>query len=99
LWIKPSITREVNNPSGYARQLVRMGNEAIRTAFFFPHNTEAAPRQQGEDARLASRAAAARIAMPLFAYDLAFQSELRKHAWAQLRALKSAIQEFMPFQA
>ena len=80
-------------------QLVRIGNEAIRTAFFFPHDTEAAAWWQGEDAQLASLAAAARIAMPLFASDPTFQSELRKYAWDQLHALKSAIQKIMPFQA
>lgn len=79
-----SVTREVNNPFGYARQLVRMGNGAIRTAFFFPHDTEATPWWQGEDARLASLAAAARMAVPLFANEPAFQSELRKYAWNQL---------------
>ncbi len=38
-----AITAEVNNPFDYARQLVRMGNGQVRTAFFFPHDTEAAP--------------------------------------------------------
>lgn len=79
-----SVTREVNNPFGYARQLVRMGNGAVRTAFFFPHDTEAAPWWQGEDARLASLAAAARMAMPLFAGDPKFQAELSSYAWNQL---------------
>ena len=45
-----SVTDEVNNPFGYARQLVRMGDGTVRTAFFFPHDTEAAPWWQGEDA-------------------------------------------------
>lgn len=77
-------TSEVNNPFGYARQLVRMGNGNVRTAFFFPHDTEAAPWWQGENARLGSLAAAARMALPLFAAQPAFQSELKQYAWNQL---------------
>jgi hypothetical protein len=42
-----NVTAEVNNPFGYARQLVRMGDGTMRTAFFFPHDTEAAPWWQG----------------------------------------------------
>jgi Cellulase N-terminal ig-like domain/Glycosyl hydrolase family 9 len=79
-----SVTADVNNPFGYARQLVRMGDGKVRTAFFFPHDTEAAPWWQGEDARLASLAAAARMAAPLFASDPAFQSQLEDYAWNQL---------------
>jgi hypothetical protein len=77
-------THEVNNPFGYARQLVRMGNGQVRTAFFFPHDTEAAPWWQGEDARLASLAAAARMAAPLYAGDPAFQAALETYADDQL---------------
>ena len=55
-----AVTAEVNNPFGYARQLVRTDGK-VRTAFFFPHDTEAAPWWQGENARLASMAAAARM--------------------------------------
>jgi hypothetical protein len=77
-------TAEVNNPFGYARQLVRMGNGSVRTAFFFPHDTEAAPWWQGEDARIASLAAAARMAAPLFADDPKFQTQLEDYAWNQL---------------
>ena len=79
-----SVTGEVNNPFGYARQLVRMGDGAVRTAYFFPHDTEAAPWWQGEDARLASLAAAARMAAPLFKDDPKFQAQLENYAWNQL---------------
>jgi Glycosyl hydrolase family 9/Cellulase N-terminal ig-like domain len=79
-----AVTNEVNNPFGYARQLVRMGNGVVRSAFFFPHDTEAAPWWQGEDARLASLAAAARMAMPLFSDEPEFQSKLSNYAWNQL---------------
>jgi hypothetical protein len=79
-----AVTSDVNNPFGYARQLIQTANGTLRTAFFFPHDTEAAPWWQGENARLASLAAAARMAIPLFADDPAFQSELRTYAWNQL---------------
>jgi hypothetical protein len=78
------VTGEVNNPFGYARQLVRMGDGTVRTAFFFPHDTEAAPWWQGENARLASLAAAARMAAPLFVDDPAFHAQLESYAWNQL---------------
>ncbi len=80
LWI----TSETNNPFGYARQLVRMGDGTVRSAYFFPHHTEAAPWWQGEDARLASLAAAARMAAPLYNDDPAFQRQLETYAWNQL---------------
>lgn len=81
LWI----TRQVNNPFGYARQLVQMGPHGkVRTAFFFPHDTVAAPWWQGENARLASLAAAARLAAPYFPEDPQFQAELERYAWDQL---------------
>jgi hypothetical protein len=79
-----SVTSEVNNPFGYARQLVRTGDGRIRTAFFFPHDTEAAPWWQGENARLGSLAAAARMAEPLFSGDAKFQQQLDSYAWNQL---------------
>ncbi|GGA74444.1 hypothetical protein GCM10011507_27330 [Edaphobacter acidisoli] len=79
-----AVTDEVNNPFGYARQLVRMGDGQLRTAFFFPHDTEAAPWWQGEDARIASLAAAARLAAPLFASDTPFHAQLENYAWHQL---------------
>ena len=84
LHFEMAVTSEVNNPFGYARQLVRMGNGTVRTAFFFPHDTEAAPWWQGEDARLSSLAAAARMAVPLFADQPEFQSDLNTYAWNQL---------------
>jgi len=78
-----SVTSEVNNPFGYARQLVLTGGKP-RTAFFFPHDTEAAPWWQGENARLASLAAAARMAVPSYTDKPEFQTELRAYAWNQL---------------
>jgi len=79
-----AVTAEGNNPFGYARQLVRTKDGKLRTAFFFPHDTEAAPWWQGENARLGSLAAAARVAAPLFPDQPQFQAELRNYAWNQL---------------
>jgi hypothetical protein len=56
------VTAEVANPFGYARQFVQTTTGARRTSFFFPHHTETAPWWQGENARLGSLAAAARLA-------------------------------------
>jgi Glycosyl hydrolase family 9/Cellulase N-terminal ig-like domain len=78
------ITAEGNNPFGYARQLVQMGDGTVRSAYFFPHDTNAAPWWQGENARLASLAAAARMAAPFFADDPNFQKQLQDYAWNQL---------------
>jgi hypothetical protein len=79
-----AVTAEVNNPFGYARQLVRTKDGKLRTAFFFPHDTEAAPWWQGENARVGSLAAAARLALPYFPDQPEFQAELRTYAWNQL---------------
>jgi hypothetical protein len=77
-------TYQVNNPFGYARRPVRTSDGKIRTAFFFPHDTEAAPWWQRENARLASLASAARAAAPYFADDPAFQRALESYADNQL---------------
>ena len=59
-----AVTAEVTNPFGYSRQLVQSkeGVSTRRSAFFFPHDTETAPWWQGENARLGSMAATARLA-------------------------------------
>ena len=64
-----AVTAEVANPFGYSRQLVQSkdGASTRRTSFFFPHDTETAPWWQGENARLGSMAAAARLAARSFA--------------------------------
>ncbi len=79
-----TITREVTNPFGYARQLVQDTTGRRYSTFFFPHNTEAAPWWQGENARLASLATAARMAAPYFATDTLFYQHLQQFAWDQL---------------
>lgn len=79
-----AITAEVNNPFGYSRQLTQdtLGNR--HSAFFFPHGAETSPWWQGENARLGSMAAAARMAAPLFADDKAFHDKLESFATDQL---------------
>jgi hypothetical protein len=61
-----TVTAEVANPFGYSRQFVQDKTGARRTSFFFPHNTETEPWWQGENARLGSIAAAARLALRHF---------------------------------
>ncbi len=78
------ITSEVVNPFGYARELVQSTNGFRRTAFFYPHDTETAPWWQGENARLGSMAAAARLAARYFKDDPGFRDELKAYAWDQL---------------
>lgn len=78
------ITGEVANPFGLARQYVQSKSRGRYGAFFFPHDTETAPWWQGENARLASMSAAARLAEPLFADDSAFRARLAGYAADQL---------------
>lgn len=79
-----AITREVNNPFGYSRQLVQDTLENRKTTFFFPHGSDASPWWQGENARLASMATAARLAAPLFKDDTEFTRNLESFALNQL---------------
>lgn len=79
-----AITAEVNNPFGYSRQFVQNKAGQRRTTFFFPHDTEVSPWWQGENARLASMAAAARAASRHFAQEPAFRDQLQVFAWNQL---------------
>ncbi|MBS1660387.1 MAG: glycoside hydrolase family 9 protein, partial [Bacteroidetes bacterium] len=78
------ITHEVSNPFGYSRQLVQDTLGKRHDAFFFPHGSEASPWWQGEDARLGSMAAAARLAAPLFVNDRPFADSLQTFALDQL---------------
>jgi len=79
-----AITAEVNNPFGYSREYVQDKTGARRTTFFFPHNSDAAPWWQGENARLASVATAANLAVPFFAKDKAFREKLEAFSTNQL---------------
>jgi Glycosyl hydrolase family 9/Cellulase N-terminal ig-like domain len=82
-----AVTQEVGNPFGYARQLVQDKDGNRFSRFFFPHNIT--PRTtyqwwQGENARIASLATAARLAARYFSNDRAFATELRGYAADQL---------------
>ncbi|MGB2636326.1 MAG: glycoside hydrolase family 9 protein [Candidatus Acidiferrum sp.] len=79
-----TINQEVNNPFSYARQLTQDKDGNRHTTFFFPHNTEVAPWWQGENARLASLATAARLAARQFPDDPEFQKQLLAFATSQL---------------
>jgi hypothetical protein len=75
-----AITAEVANPFGYPRQLVQSRDGRRRSSFFFPHDTETEEWWQGENARLASLAAAARLASGQFADDAVFAAKLESYA-------------------
>jgi hypothetical protein len=79
-----AITSEVNNPFGYSREYVQDKTGSRRTSFFFPHNSDAAPWWQGENARLASVATAARLAELAFPQDATFRKQLETFATDQL---------------
>jgi Glycosyl hydrolase family 9/Cellulase N-terminal ig-like domain len=79
-----AINKDVNNPFDYARQLTQDKDSNRHVTFFFPHNTEVAPWWQGENARLASLATAARLAARQYADDPEFQKQLRSFATSQL---------------
>lgn len=80
-----NITSQVTNPFGYARQLVQDTTGDRYSTFFFPHNTETGFWWQGENARLASLATAARMTAPYFNQsDPKFATALEDYAWNQL---------------
>ena len=84
LGLELSLSGEVNNPFGYSREYVQDKTGARHTSFFFPHNSDAAPWWQGENARLASVATAARLAERAFSNDRAFRAQLDAFATNQL---------------
>lgn len=79
-----SITHEVNNPFGYSRQLTQDTLGQRHSAFFFPHGSDASPWWQGENARLGSMAAAARMGAKLFSGEKAFCDSLENFGLDQL---------------
>ncbi len=79
-----AITGEVANPFGYPRQLVQGRDGRRRSSFFFPHDTETGEWWQGENARLASLACAARLAARQLADDPAFVRRLEAYALSSL---------------
>src|SRR5450759_3801067 len=79
-----AITSDVNNPFGYSREYVQDKTGLRHTSFFFPHDSDAAPWWQGENARLASVAAATRLAELAFPQDAALRKQLETFATSQL---------------
>jgi len=59
-----SITDDVTNPFGYARGYAPKRDDEPRATFFMPHDNETGYWWQGENARIASLAAAARRSRP-----------------------------------
>ncbi len=55
------VTAETQNPFGYARQHFHTSSGDLRSGFFIPHDNETGYWWQGENARLASLAAAALV--------------------------------------
>ena len=76
------ITSGTVNPFGLARQYVSDAKGAKRAAFFMPHDNESGYWWQGENARLASLAAAAFLAAPLV--DVPSRAALERYAVDQL---------------
>lgn len=79
-----SVTGEVVNPFGLARQYVKPVDGPPRTAFFFPHHNESGYWWQGENARLASLAAAALLARSRLAEEGGLGARLAAYAADQL---------------
>jgi hypothetical protein len=73
------LTDSVVNPFGYPRLEYRAGDGTFKQQFFFPHESSAAPWWQGENARIASIAAAARMLAARTA-DSAFAARLERLA-------------------
>lgn len=75
------ITNKVDNPFGYARQTYKtQGN--IKDGFFIPHDNESEYWWQGEDARIASLAAASLYAFRILDFD--GEESVDKYATDQL---------------
>jgi len=84
-----------NNPFRYPRQFVKMPGKAGRVQFFIPHENESGYWWQGENARLASLAAAAMAATQHFAQAEELCHDLRLFAQGAL----DWIFGFNPFDA
>ncbi|HEY2928997.1 glycoside hydrolase family 9 protein [Piscinibacter sp.] len=87
--------RGANNPFGYPRQQVVRPGHPGGVRFFIPHDNESGYWWQGENARLASLACAARAATRYLAHDEALCAALRRYAQGAL----DWIFGFNPFDA
>jgi hypothetical protein len=72
------------NPFAYPRQFVLTPDDAGTVRFFIPHQNPSGYWWQGENARLASLASAARLGAALFAEDADFAVALNGYAQAAL---------------
>jgi len=79
-----AITGQAANPFGYARQYVQPVDGPRRECFFFPHRNESGYWWQGENARLASLAAAARLSRGALPPEEALAARLGVYAADQL---------------
>lgn len=79
-----NVTEEVNNPFGYARQLVKATDASARSSFFMPHHNETGYWWQGENATIASLASMAFTAVNYFKGDDAFCTQLIDYGINQL---------------
>ncbi len=75
-----AITGEVKNPFGYPRQYVRPLGGEKKGAFFMPHRNETGYWWQGENARIASISAAAKMAAALSSTGQELRNKLNKLA-------------------
>jgi hypothetical protein len=76
-----SVTNKVDNPFGYARQTYKT-QDKIKDGFFIPHDNESNYWWQGEDARIASLAAASMFAARALNESVA--DSVQKYATDQL---------------
>ncbi|MDA1045024.1 MAG: glycoside hydrolase family 9 protein, partial [Verrucomicrobia bacterium] len=76
------VTDEVVNPFGYARQYVKDLKGGKRAAFFFPHDNETGYWWVGENARLASLAAASLLGCRIAPSGM--RDDLKRYALNQL---------------
>ncbi len=79
-----SLSSEVNNPFGYARQYVKGLNSEYRSSFFIPHDNWSGYWWQGENARIASLSSAAFSAATYFKLDTVFVKNLNNYSQNQL---------------
>jgi hypothetical protein len=78
------ITNQVVNPFGYARQYIKPLHAQKKAAFFIPHDNESGYWWQGENARLASLAAACSLASQYFREDKELLSRFERFSQDQI---------------
>ncbi len=84
LRFETTVTDEVPNPFGYARQYVRPVGGLKRSSFFLPHENESGYWWQGENARLASLATLAAVALTRLSPDTGERERWCRYAYDQI---------------